>query len=83
MQTTARRRRSPAWVGPWLKEKREEHGTSFDEIVRRLKRSRSSASRLEAGVSSIASDDLPAVLAVYKVTLGEFAAKAKTVKAAA
>jgi transcriptional regulator with XRE-family HTH domain len=71
-----RRRRSSPWVGPWLREHRTAAGVALDEIARALDVGRSSVSRLESGVSSIPSDDLPAVLKVYGLTPRRFATRA-------
>lgn len=82
MQHSKRRRCEP-WVGPWLKEQREENSLTVDEIRSRLKRSQSAISRMESGSAAIPADDLPMVLRAYDLTPGRFAAKARTVKAAA
>lgn len=84
MQTPHGRRRLAPWVGPWLQERREQRGDlSREEIARRLDRDLSAVVRMESGRSAIPADDLPLFLAVYEVTAGQFAAKARTVKAAA
>jgi transcriptional regulator with XRE-family HTH domain len=73
MSASKRRRRSSPWVGPWLREKRK---VSTDEIAAALGVGRSSVSRLEAGISAIPADDLPAVLKVYGLTPRSFAEQA-------
>jgi transcriptional regulator with XRE-family HTH domain len=70
--------RTEPWVGPWLRKQRIGRGVDMETVAKRLKRSPSAVSRLETGDSSAASDDLPAILRAYSVSIDEFAAAAKT-----
>lgn len=72
------RRRADPWVGAWLRSLREETDVTREQIGKKLGRDESSICRLETGVSAIAADDLPAVLAAYGVSPAHFARKASS-----
>ena len=74
---SSRRRKSVAWVGPWLRQVRlDENKETTEQVAARLGVGRSSVSRMESGASSIPADDLPLVLRAYDVSPSRFAARA-------
>ena len=83
MSTTSKRRRLEPWVGPWLRGHREGLDIKREAIAKKIGRDLSAVARIETGAARIPADDLPIVLAAYKLTEAHFASEAARQRKAA
>jgi len=83
MSTTSKRRRLEPWVGPWLRSHREGLDIKREAIAKKIGRDLSAVARIETGAARIPADDLPIVLAAYKLTEAHFASEAARQRRAA
>lgn len=83
MSTTSKRRRLEPWVGPWLRGHREGLDIKREVIAKKIGRDLSAVARIETGAARIPADDLPIVLAAYKLTEAHFASEAARQRKAA